>query len=75
MILLILYSESTAEVEEKRMLMGFLMLFVNYIFYILFFINIIALIISTVKDFCKKRKKKKEREEIIQSRTQPPIPM
>jgi len=72
LITLILYSEPTKECEEQRMLMGFILLFVNYLFYLLFFVNIIAMVIEIVHNTYLKRKKERARQQEEEQRLHPP---
>jgi len=65
---LILYQEPSKECEDQRMLLGFILLFVNYLFYLLFFANIIFLVYGIVKDFLHQRKKDIQREQLAQVR-------
>ena len=65
---LILYQEPTKECEDQRMLIGFILLFVNYLFYLLFFANIIFLVYGIVKDFLHQRNKDIQREQLAQVR-------
>jgi len=72
LMIVIKYDEKSIEVELDRMIMGYILLCINYLFYILFIINIVVLGWRTVRDFLEKCKKRKMKKQNLEENAQHP---